>query len=153
MMPEYLDGEQGAADRPDNGMDGVPGGIHPRNFVRKKFQEIENAGDRNDPRMPENFERLVIGRERDPMEMNGEARNENGEVKIDTREAGEPERDAQEVESVHGRNIRPALRLSSAFAVAAPLGRRERIRRHAATERRGYSAFCFDGVAKICGIE
>jgi hypothetical protein len=49
------------------------------------------------------------------MEMNGEAGGENGEVKIDAREAGEPERHAQEVESIHARNIRRGARLSCAF--------------------------------------
>jgi hypothetical protein len=36
------------------------------------------------------------------MEMNGEPGGENGEVKVDAGEAGEPERHAQEVESIHG---------------------------------------------------
>jgi hypothetical protein len=39
------------------------------------------------------------------MEMNGESRSENGEIKIDTGQASEPERHAQEVESIHGANI------------------------------------------------
>src|SRR5256886_12751414 len=105
MMAEHLNREQCSADRADNGMDRVPGGIEPRDLVGKKFQDVEDTGNGDDPRLPEDFERLVIRRERDPMEMNGEARGENREVKIDPGEAGEPERDAQEIESIHARNI------------------------------------------------
>src|SRR5258708_31088188 len=102
MMAEHLDREQRAADRTDDRVDGVPGGIDPRHFVGEKFQDIEDARDRDDPGLAEDFERLVLRRERDPMEMNREAGDENSEVKIDAREAGEPERHAQEVESIHG---------------------------------------------------
>jgi hypothetical protein len=42
------------------------------------------------------------------MEMNGEPAGENGEVKIDAGEAGEPERHAQEIESIHGAISDPA---------------------------------------------
>ena len=83
-------------------MDRVPRGIEPRDFVGKKFQDVEDTGNGDNPRLAEDFERLVIRRERDPMEMNGEARGENREIKIDPGEAGEPERHAQEVESIHG---------------------------------------------------
>ncbi len=80
----------------------IPRRIDPRNFVGKKFQKIEESGERDDPGMPEHLERLVGRRENDPMEMNREAGDENGEIKIDAGEAGEAQRDAQEVESFHG---------------------------------------------------
>ena len=47
-MAEDLNREQRAADRPNDGVDGVPGGIDPRNFVGEKFQEIEDAGNGDD---------------------------------------------------------------------------------------------------------
>jgi hypothetical protein len=44
--------------------------------------------------MAEDFERLIARGERDPVEMNREAGDEDGEIKIDASEAGEPERHA-----------------------------------------------------------
>ena len=58
-------------------MDGIPGGVDPWNFVRKKFEEIKNASDGNNHRITQHFERLIGRRERDPMEMNGEAGSED----------------------------------------------------------------------------
>ena len=58
-MAEDLDREQGAADGADHGMHCVPGGIHPGNFVGEKFEEIENAGDGDDDRVAQHFERLI----------------------------------------------------------------------------------------------
>jgi hypothetical protein len=82
-------------------MDGVPDRIDPRNFVGEKFEEIENACDGDNPGIPEHAERLVIGRERDPMEVDGETRHENGEVQIDAGERGETERDSKKIEPFH----------------------------------------------------
>src|SRR5207248_11455983 len=64
----HLDREQSAADRTDNRVDGVPGGIEPRNLVGEKFEEIKNAGNDDDPGLAENFERLEIRREDDPID-------------------------------------------------------------------------------------
>jgi hypothetical protein len=90
-------------------VNGVPGRIHPRDFVREKFQEIEDARDGDDPGVAEGFERMVVRRELDPVQVYGQAGNEDGEVKIDPGETGETERHAQEVESVHA-EISNALR-------------------------------------------
>ena len=49
MMTEHLDGEQGSANRPDDGMNGVPGCIHPRNFVGEELQHVESPGECDDP--------------------------------------------------------------------------------------------------------
>ena len=76
-MPKHLNGKQSAANRTNNGVDGIPGGVDPWNFVRKKFEEIKNASDGNNYRITQHFERLIGRRERDPMEMNGEAGGEN----------------------------------------------------------------------------
>ena len=95
-MPEHLNGKQRAANRTNDGVNRVPGGVDPWNFVREKFEEIKNARDGNNHRITEHFERLIGRRERDPMEMNGEAGGENRQVKIDAGEAGEAERDTQE---------------------------------------------------------
>ena len=58
-MAENLNGKKRAADRSNDGVHSVPGGIDPGDFVGKKFQEVENARDGNDDRVAENFERLV----------------------------------------------------------------------------------------------
>ena len=100
-MAEHLNREERAADRPDDGVNGVPGRIHPRDFVREKFEEIENARDRDDPGMAEDFERLIVRREDDPVQVYRQAGDEDGEVKIDPGETGQAERHAQKVESFH----------------------------------------------------
>ena len=100
-MAEHLNREQGAADGPDDGVNGVPGRIHPRDFVREKFQKIENARDRDDPGMAEDFERMIVRRENDPVLVYRQAGDEDGEVKIDPGETGQAERHAQKVESFH----------------------------------------------------
>ena len=55
-MAEHLNGEQGAADRAYDGVDSVPSRVEPRNFVCEKLQEIEDARNHNDHRIPEHFE-------------------------------------------------------------------------------------------------
>ena len=82
-------------------MDRIPGGIDPRNFVGEKLQYVERAGDPEDERIAEDGERLIFGREDDPMEMNGEAGDEDGQVKINAGEAGETEGDAKQLELIH----------------------------------------------------
>ncbi len=100
-MPQHLDPKERAADWPNHSMDGVPDRIDPRNFVGAKLEEIENARDRDNPRIPEHAQRLVIGRERNPMEMDGETRHENGEIQIDACEGGETERHSKKIEPFH----------------------------------------------------
>ena len=114
-MTEHLNGEERAADRTNDGVNGVPGGVDPRNFIGEKLQEIEDARDRDDGRMAEHFERLILRRERDPMLVNRQTGDENGEVKIDPGEAGETERNPEKVELFHGGNMRGARRLSRSF--------------------------------------
>ena len=81
-MTEHLDGKQGAADRSNDGVDGVPGGIDPRNFISKELQQKKYASDGDDKRITQNGERFIRGRERDPVLMNGEAGGENSQIKI-----------------------------------------------------------------------
>jgi seryl-tRNA synthetase len=100
-MSEQLNGKQCAADRANDGVDRIPGGVDPRDFVGNKFQEIENASDRDDHGIAEDFERLIRGRESNPVEMNGQAGGENGEVKIDPGEAGQPERHTEKMQFFH----------------------------------------------------
>jgi hypothetical protein len=104
-MPEQLNGEQCAADWANDSVNGVPGGIDPRDFVGNKFQEIENASDGDDHGIAEDFERLIRGCESDPVEMNGQTGGENGEVKIDPGEAGESERHPEKMHFFHGEII------------------------------------------------
>ena len=111
-MAEYLNCKQRATDRANNRVNSIPGRVHPRNFIGEKFEEIENARDRNDPRISEHFERLIGRRERDPVEMNGEASGENRQIKVDAGEASKAERDRKKIQLFHARNIRAAESLS-----------------------------------------
>src|SRR5437762_3369553 len=108
-MAQHLNREQSTADRANHGMHRVPDGIHPRNFIGEKFEEIENTGNADDPRVTEDFERLILRRESDPVEMNGEPRGKNGEVKIDARERSQAERDSEQIQSFHGSNYTTQL--------------------------------------------
>ncbi len=54
-MPEHLNGKQCAADRADDGVDGVPGRVDPWNLVRKKFEEIKDARDDDNRWIAEDF--------------------------------------------------------------------------------------------------
>ena len=127
VMTEHLDREQSAADRPDDGVNGVPGGIEPRDFVGEKFEEIKNAGDDDDPGLAENFERLEIRREDNPVLMDGETGDENGQVEIEAGETGEAERDAQQAKSFHARISDAACDCHEGFAGAARLTARRAV--------------------------
>src|SRR4051794_31035127 len=105
-MPEHLNREERAANRTNDRVHGVPRRINPWNFVGKKFEEIENPGDGNDDGIAEDLERLVSRRKDDPMLINGETDDEDGQVKIDAGETGQAERDAEEIESLHGKIMR-----------------------------------------------
>ena len=100
-MTEHLDREQCAADRANDGMDGVPDRIDPWNFVGAKFKEIENAGDANNPRVAKNLERLILRRQMDPVKMNRKSSGENGKVKIKASESRKAERDREKIQSFH----------------------------------------------------
>ena len=54
-MSEHLNGKQRAADRADDGVDGVPGRVDPWNLVRKKFEEIKDARDDDNRWIAEDF--------------------------------------------------------------------------------------------------
>ena len=86
-------------------MDRVPSTVDPRDFIGEKLQEIEHARNGDDDRITQYFERLIRRRERDPMEMNGEAGGENGEVKINSGEAGQAKGNAEKVEFFHAKII------------------------------------------------
>ena len=105
MVAEHLNGDERAADRPNDRVDCVPGGIEPRYFVGEKFEEIKDAGNDDDPRLAENLERLITGRQRDPMKMDREAGDEDSQVKIDAGEAGQAESYRDRVKTIHGENM------------------------------------------------
>jgi len=63
--------------RANDSVDRVPGRIEPWNFVGEKFQGIEDARDCDDPRVPEDLERLILRRKDDPVEMDGKSSGEN----------------------------------------------------------------------------
>jgi len=87
-MAEHAKSEERAADRSNDGMNRVPGRIDPWNLVGKKLQEIQNAGDGDDGGMPEDLERFILRRERDPMLIDRETGQKNRPLKIDPCERG-----------------------------------------------------------------
>ena len=113
-VPEHLNGKQRAANRTNDGVDRVPSGVDPRNFVREKFEEIKDSRDGNNHGVAEHFERLVGRSERDPVEMNGEAGGENRQVKINAGEASKAKSDGKQVQFFHGEIIGMGARLSRA---------------------------------------
>ncbi len=96
-MAEHLNREQSTADWSNDCVDGIPGGIDPWDFVSEKFQEIKDTGDDNDRGVTEDFERLIVRGKFNPMLVNGEAGNENGQVEIYPGQAGQSQRDAEEI--------------------------------------------------------
>ena len=104
-MAEHLNGEQRAANRSDDGVHGVPDRIDPRNFVGQEFEQVEAAGDADDPGIGQNIERLILRPECDPVEMDRQTGDEHRQIQIDPGERGEPERDGKEVQSIHAEII------------------------------------------------
>jgi hypothetical protein len=104
-MAKHLNCKERAADRPNHSVNGIPRRIDPRNFIGKEFQEIENAGDGDDPRVTEHLKRLVLRRQGDPVKMDSQAGCENCQVKVDPCKRGETERDGKQIQSLHGKNI------------------------------------------------
>ena len=104
-MTKHLNCKERAADRPNHSMNGIPRRIDPGNFIGKEFQEVEDAGDGDDPRVAENLKRLVRRRQGNPMKMDSEAGGENRQVKIDPRKCGETERNGKQIQSLHRKNI------------------------------------------------
>jgi len=90
-------GEEGATNRPDDRVDGVPGGIDPRDFIREKLEDIERAGDPENQRTAKDGERLVLRRKNDPLLLNRQAGDKNGEIKIHPRKAGQAESDSKQL--------------------------------------------------------
>ena len=117
-MAKHLNREQSAADRANHGVNGIPRGVDPWNFVGEEFEKIENAGDRNNRRVTQDIERLIGRRERDPVKMDGESGDENGEIQIDAGQASQAERDCKEVKLLHGENIGAGESLSRASSGA-----------------------------------
>ena len=117
-MTKHLNREQRAADQTDDGVHDIPRSVDPRYFIGEKLEEVQNARNADDERIAERLERLVSGRERDPMLIDREPGDKDGEVKIHTCEAGETERDAENVKPFHGKIIGAAIALSRAFTGA-----------------------------------
>ena len=116
-MAKHADREQCSAHRPDDRVDRVPRRIDPGNLVGEKFEEIEDTRDRDDDRISQHFERLVLRRECDPMLVHGETGYENGQVKIDPRQRGEAKGNPEKVELFHGGNMKRPLQLSRGLIV------------------------------------
>src|SRR4029077_21185009 len=104
-MAKHLNCKKRTADRPNDSVNGIPHRIDPGNFIGKEFQEIENTGDGDDPRVTEDLKRLILRRQGDPVKMNSQSGGENGQVKVNPRKRGETERDRKQIQSLHKKNI------------------------------------------------
>ena len=113
-MAKHLNRQQYTANWPNDGVNCVPDRIYPGNFVGKKLEEIENTGDADYPRVREDFERLILWRESDPVKMDCESGDKNCQIKIDAGQRGETERDGEQVKLFHARNICVNLSMSRA---------------------------------------
>jgi len=96
-MTDYLNCQQRATDWANNGVHRVPGRIEPRDFVGQKFEQIENARDGHHERMSKDLERLILRRQRDPMEVNRQPGGEDGQVKVNSGKGRQPERHAKQI--------------------------------------------------------
>ena len=105
-----------AADRPNDRVDACPRPNRPTGFYRRKTQKIERARDPENRGIGEERERLVGRAENDPVLLNGQPGNENRKVKIEPGEAGEPERDPEELQLIHAGIMRAREAKSRAFA-------------------------------------
>jgi hypothetical protein len=76
-MAKYLNRKERAPNGANHSVNGIPHRIDPGNFISKEFEEIENAGDGDDPRVTEDFKRLVLRRQGDPVKMDSQAGGEN----------------------------------------------------------------------------
>ena len=113
-MAKHLNRQQYTANWPNDGVNCVPDRIYPGNFISKKLEEIENTGDGDYPRVREDFERLILWRQSDPVKMDCESGDKNCQIKIDAGQRGETERDGEQVKLFHARNICVNLSMSRA---------------------------------------
>ena len=114
-----MNGKQCAAYWANDRVNRVPRAVDPRNFVGKKLEEIKNACDDDDDRVAQHLQRLISGREGDPVKMNGETGDENSEVKIKAGQGGKSEGDAEEVKFFHAGIMGVRKRLSRASWVGS----------------------------------
>ena len=101
-MTKHLNRKQSAADGANHSVNSVPDRIT-HGIYRRKIQRIENTGDADDPWVAEDFERLILWRESDPVKMDCKASGKNGQIKINACERSEAERDAQEIQAFHAK--------------------------------------------------
>jgi hypothetical protein len=104
-MAKHLNCKERAANGSNHSVNGIPHRIDPRDFIGKELQQIENAGDGDDPRITKDLKRLVLRRQGDPVKMNSQTGGENCQVKVDPRKRGETERDGKQIQSLHQKNI------------------------------------------------
>ena len=96
-------------------MYGVPGGIDPGHLVGEKFQDIKRARDPQDERVAEHCERLVIGPEHNPMQVNCETSDEDRQVKVNAGQAGKTQGNAEQLDLVHAKIMRGPAAKSRPF--------------------------------------
>jgi hypothetical protein len=107
--------KEGTADRPNDGVHGIPGRVDPGDFIGEKFQHVERARDPKDERIAENGERLVGWGEHNPVLINGEAGDENGQIKIDPGQTGKAKGNAEQLQLIHVEIMRLLGTKSRAF--------------------------------------
>ena len=101
-VSECGEGEHDGASGADDGVDGVPEGVEPGDFIGEEFDGEHDGGGGDDPGVSESGEVGVGAGEFDPVESNSQTCDEGGEVEVDPGEGGEAEGDAKLVEQAHG---------------------------------------------------
>jgi hypothetical protein len=72
--------QQGAADRPDHRVHGVPGAVDPRHLIREEFRQRADTRDPDQPVVGEDIERLQLVGQRNPAQLHCEAGDEADEI-------------------------------------------------------------------------
>ena len=72
--------EQGAAERPDEAVDRVPGAIDPGDLVGEEFGQGADRGDADHPIVGEHVERLQLVGQGDPAELHRQAGDQGDEI-------------------------------------------------------------------------
>ena len=107
-------GQRSRSNRANEGVDGVPSGVDPRNLVGEKFDQIQHPRDRENHGMPKHLESLQRRRQRNPIKPQGQTSHENREVEIQACKGSQTQRDGEHFKDFHAPNIPPSADLSRA---------------------------------------
>jgi hypothetical protein len=115
--------EQGAADRPDEAVDGVPGAVEPGDLVGEELGDETDAGGGEYPWIGERAERLEMGGQGDPMRPHRHSGDEHAQVEPPTGEQADAGGEADELYGAHGSTCHGAWQAGKSKSGPAPKSR------------------------------